>query len=646
MKRQNNHRKEQASLLFLSLKASATGYGFWTVWTRPGLWGLTANTQDVLLMVLAVLLAHGVIAVTAETWRRWMNFRKFVRGVRGDGSRGNANWLSVKEAKAAGLDKRKTNAVFAGILHRIPLWLWTETHHLVIGPAGSAKSSAAIFNILASISCSCLVSDIKKEIHQVMAPLQRWRGYKIVRLDPTDPKSDCINPLDLITEQLLAGSANAISYAQDMALQLLPEPKHSGENTHFRQGSRRIIVSVMLALAAISGRGTATLSEVYLTLVSQQKLHEVLDQALKSDALGGEVRARAADLHAMAFAEDSRNFENFQVGAINVLEPFGPGNHLHSITSKTTFDFARMKSERIACYLLVDFANIKVFAPWSGLMQYIAARQLVAVGNTVPVKFVLDEFCNAPLHMLPEILTLLRGFGISVVMATQDIADVTRVYSKEALETIKSESDIKQFLSGVRNQVTLDFISKLLGNYSEVTSSFSFGEDGPRENVSVTNRPLMSADEIRRMSKDHQIIIFGNLKPIFAQKIQVFAIMPWRFLIGINKLYGSSRFLKPVAVHVWGTWSWVTRRARTRVAKSRAFWRIIGYVLQGLIPPRIVPILSVLAFCIWQLGAPHMLWEYALAGNHRTYSWCQYIGPKSLVIRGRPCPFILLQKHW
>src|SRR5262249_49128983 len=154
---------------------------------------------------------------------------------------------------------------------------------------------------------------------------------------------------------------------------------------------------------------------------------------------------------------------------------------------------------------------------------------------------------------LPNVLTLLRSYGIKCILATQDLEDITRVYGRHALETILSETDIKQFLGGIRSHTTLEFLSKYLGNYTENTPSFSFDDGRTRESIARATRALMTSDELRRLPKDQQIIIYSNFRAMLARKIQVFAIWPWRRQIGVNSMYGKKRHLLPVAVRI-GWW--------------------------------------------------------------------------------------------
>ena len=141
---------QQVSLIFEGLKTAAVGYGAAWLLANPRAFWWQSDLQDFALILLAITIVHGLVRISGELWRRLIRLALFIRAVRGDDTKGSSVWLTEAEAKAAGLHKRTPGARFAGILQSVPLWLWTETHHLIIGPAGSAKSSAAIFNILAS----------------------------------------------------------------------------------------------------------------------------------------------------------------------------------------------------------------------------------------------------------------------------------------------------------------------------------------------------------------------------------------------------------------------------------------------------------------------------------------------------------------
>ncbi len=395
---------------------------------------------------------------------------------------------------------------------------------------------------------------------------------------------------------------------------------------------------------------------VFRALSDMTILHDLLDAATKSPALRGEIADMARSLHQQAFGDDgsAKTFESFRTNAIIALEAFGPGNYLAAITSETTFHFRDLKKHKVSLYILIDYANAKVLGSFSGLLQHLAAEAMVEEGTNTPVLFCLDEFTNQKCAVLASILTLLRSAGVRVVMATQDLNDIERVYSKNELETVLSETEIKQFLGGIRSKKTLDWLAAYLGEMTDTTSSYAIGREGPQESLNRVNRKLLTEDELRRLPKEAQLVIFGNHKPMLAKKVPVFAVSPWRHAVGINTAYGPKRRLDAVEVYIrwWGTF--VTPRAarayrrmlRNLHRKRSQIGLFLGQLFGGitLLPLAVVVLIG--AVVLSGPGLPNLRFEYGYAGSAqerpRHFIWCRYVGPTSPgVIFGPNCPLIL-----
>ncbi len=142
---------------------------------------------------------------------------RVLRMLRKDTVKGSAGFLTEREARHAGLHKRRKGSRFIGTLGSTPLWLWTEVHHLIIGPAGSSKTSAAIINILMGSSESALITDIKGELWEVTRHYRaKIFGHKVLKVNPKDPANSVkINPLDDIDDDIAAESPKALSRARD-----------------------------------------------------------------------------------------------------------------------------------------------------------------------------------------------------------------------------------------------------------------------------------------------------------------------------------------------------------------------------------------------------------------------------------------------
>ena len=638
---------DRASLLGSTILATGFAYGAYKFW--PG-----AYSPDWIKLVaggMALVSALQTIKAASTGWGYLRDFARYLRAIGDDTSHGSAGWLTEKQARRAGLHKRTKGSQFVGVVGKTALWLYTETHTLILGPAGSAKSSAAFMNMLAGNSESSIVLDIKREFRETTAELRQKKfKHRIVTLDPVSEETDFLNPFDYIHEFLEKNSPTALSLARGLVLQLYPEPAEEGANRFFRDGTRIQIVTLVLVVIAVCPPELRNLTTVYRALTNESFLNELLMQAARCTILEGEVAHMAEDLHRMAFGEDgsAKTFEQFRIGSMQALEAFGPGNFLARITSKTTFSFADLKREKITAYITVDFTNKDVLGKWAGLMLWVATDQLVRANNNTPVIIYHDECCNSPLHNLPTVLTLLRSYGVKYVAATQDLDDFIRVYGKHALETILSETDIKQFLGGIRSQTTLDYLSKYLGDFTAHTASYAFAEDGVKESTSRTSRALQTSDEIRRLRKDSQIVIFGNLRPIIARKVQVFAVEPWRKEIAPNSMYGGKRYLKPVEVIVGRFRTKVTRRGKFPLPRVRK-WPLVAEYLITRTPVSAMIIASALIATIFVLGSPHLRWQYSFTGSHSRpgpKSNCLYVGLERFTLSGPNCPIILFRKTW
>ena len=100
-------------------------------------------------------------------------------------------------------------------------------------------------------------------------------------------------------------------------------------------------------------------------------------------------------------------------------------------------------------------------------------------------------------------------------MIFQNLESFEREYGKTALDTLLSETEVKQFLPGQRSPKSLEMISKkLLGEQSVIArgTGESGGNGQLAENVNEAARPLMTEDEIRRTTSG--ILIVRKLNAI------------------------------------------------------------------------------------------------------------------------------------
>ena len=101
-------------------------------------------------------------------------------------------WATRRSLTQAGLFAR--HGVVLGTWHRKTLRDDSETHVLMVAPSGSQKTQTMGIPTALTWLYSLVLHDPKNELYPASAG---WRSQfsTVIRLDPTDPTSDCYDPL-------------------------------------------------------------------------------------------------------------------------------------------------------------------------------------------------------------------------------------------------------------------------------------------------------------------------------------------------------------------------------------------------------------------------------------------------------------------
>ncbi|VAW75388.1 hypothetical protein MNBD_GAMMA13-698 [hydrothermal vent metagenome] len=388
-------------------------------------------------------------------------------------------------------------------------------------------------------------------------------------------EGDCYNPLDIIVDDLHrpGGLRDVADDLRELTAQILPEPGESdGENTYWREGSRRAIADAIL-LEAMVEEYNATLSSVALLIENREALEQNLRWVVGVDLEGDPlpegpmpieqttwakkhdpqdvteftllVRARASNLLALMSGGDSKTFDSFISGAQQALSPFAFGR-LAPAMRRSTFSMNDLKEgdQPTNLFIVADASRMEAYKAYIGLIQWCAMTAIKRHPDKArPVYFIMDEATNYKIHGLKSLLTWGRSYGLRLHLIFQDLSAFEDTYGKSALETLFSETEIKQFLPGQRSPKTLEIISKALGDQSVMAASLSQQDKGLQENMSEAARPLMTADEVRR--SPYGLLLVRRARPVLLEPISYAEIHPWRKQAGINPFHGKP-FLKKV----------------------------------------------------------------------------------------------------
>ena len=457
------------------------------------------------------------------------------------------NHHMYKDIKNAGL--YKPEGVFLGRdMKGHPIFFDGETHGLTLAPAGSGKTVSFVIPQLCHQSISTVTTDLKGTNSVMVKNLkEKHHKQKAYFVNPANLYSDllgipaCYNPIIILIDdwKTSTGQKDLIADAQAIALQLLPEPKVQGENSFFRNGSRKLVVFCLIFIVTQKSEDKVTLSQVLKLLRNVPELMEAFYIGSCTDILNGELADMSNDLLKKFESQDQRQVESFREGALQGLEAFSPSGWLAESTSKCDFRFKDLKETPTFVSLIADPTKMKVFAPWLGLIIWAAITELTRCQNNRPVFFLLEECTNFYVHGLSNSLTALREFGIRVWFIIQELQEYSRIYGREALDTLLSQTEVKQIF-GTQSQKTAELVSQMLGEETIKSPNYSLGHDinDPiQKSINEGSRRLLTPDEVRRFPDT--IIFIRDQFPIRAIKTGYHEVKPWSKWVGINPLFGK-----------------------------------------------------------------------------------------------------------
>lgn len=129
---------------------------------------------------------------------------------------------------------------------------------------------------------------------------------------------------------------------------------------------------------------------------------------------------------------------------------------------------------------------------------------------------ILDELPNiAPINNLGGIASTVASQGMQLVSVVQDLSQLHNRYGSNDANTIINNHRALLLLTGVKDTVTLDLASQLLGNIEQNQTSISRDANGWGRRTrtdSIRETPLAPADLLRQQREGHGTLIYGNAR--------------------------------------------------------------------------------------------------------------------------------------
>jgi len=399
-----------------------------------------------------------------------------------DGAALFLGWDGTTHKPALGFGPASTTVAPA----RAPLTYGGDGHLLTVAPTGAGKGVGAIIPALLTYPGSVIVTDIKGENYQVTARRRREMGQRVVVLDPfglvtPKDKSDRLNPFDLFD---IPGS-DAESDAEMLAAQLAVG--HEFTTDRYWDDTGRGLVAGLIADVATScppeKRTLVTLRE----RLYDDDLDYTLAVALDTRKKTMSPLARDEFVAYLAAPSDKTR-PCIRTTATTFVKCLG-STAVSRCLERSTFALTDLLNNKpLTIYMVLPPEKLHSHR---GLLRLWVVTLLTAVMRRTRLPkqrtlFLLDEAAQlGSLDLLPQAVSLLRGYGLQLWTFWQDLSQMMKLYPSNWESLVNNAAVLQAF--GVPGHASRHSWRVILGEHDAQLAS----ELHPEEMlVAIAGKPI------------------------------------------------------------------------------------------------------------------------------------------------------------
>lgn len=448
---------------------------------------------------------------------------------------GTSDWITPKEASQHYEFGRGAGILIGRYGEKIVRYNSTKNNRnsIIFGPPGSGKTTCFILPNMfqaASTSESVIVTDPKGELLKTTAGYFRSKGYIVRVFNLIDlSQSDRWNPLKEVTDDFDA----------DLLAQIIIEntkgPLHrpGGSDLFWERSELNLLKALILYAKEELDGEKCSLAGVYDLLSRSRKrlsaeergdgeeehsIHKIFRSLPKTHP--------AVAPYNLFSQADHRVMGNIITGLGTRLHIF-QSQKVRELTSASDIDLTLPGRHKCAYFCVIPDTDQTLAFLSSLYFSFLflrLTRQADAIGgsNTIPVNFILDEFCN--IGTIPEFtkkIATMRSRNINCMIVTQSLPQLKNRYPEGGWEEIISCSALRIIL-GATEYETAEYLSKLLGQATVEQVSFRrrAGVLEPAQvSIAPRARALLDPSEICRLPYEKGVALLIGAKPLLFNKI-------------------------------------------------------------------------------------------------------------------------------
>ena len=427
-----------------------------------------------------------------------------------------------------------------------------DVHALMIGAAGVGKTAYWLYPCIeyaCASGMSFLSTDTKGDVMRNYGGVAKEYGYNVSVIDLRNPtKSNGNNLLNLVNKYMdlykeypnqLAYKAKAEKYAKIISKTIIlsgAESASFGQNAYFYDAAEGILTATILLVAEFCEPQKRHIVSVFKIiqelLAPSEKRNKNQFQELMA-LLPNDHKAKW--FAGAALNASDQSMASVMSTALSRLNAFLDSELEQILCFDTEIDAEKFCSEKSAIFIIMPEEAPTTFFMISLIIQQLY-REILAVADEEGGKlknrciFFCDEFGTLPKIQDAEmIFSASRSRRLQIVPIIQSFSQLDKNYGKEGEEIIVDNTQLTIFGGFAPNSPSAEVLSKALGTRTVLTGSVSKGKNDPSESLQMTERPLMSADELKAMPKGQFVVMKTGAYPM---KVRLKLFFDWGISFG------------------------------------------------------------------------------------------------------------------
>lgn len=420
-----------------------------------------------------------------------------------------------------------------------------DVHTLMIGAAGCGKTAYWLYPNLeyaCAAGMSFLTTDTKGDLYRNYGNIaKQYYGYDVAIIDLRNPtKSDGNNLLHLVNKYMdeykahpenIALKAKSEKYAKIIGKTLIfsdGDAASYGQNAFFYDAAEGLITSVILLIAEFAPpeqRHIVSVFKLIQDLLAPSGIKGKNQFQLLMEKLPPDHKTRWFAGAALNTSEQA--MASIMSTAMSRLNAFLDSELEQILCFDTAIDAEKFCSSKCAIFIVLPEENPATYFMVSLLLQQLY-REILTVADEQGgalkdrVMFYMDEFGTLPAISSAEMMySASRSRKLSLVSIIQSYKQLEKNYGSEGADIIKDNCQVTIAGGFAPTSGTADEISKSLGSRTVMTGSVSRSKNDPSQSLQMTERPLMTADELKSMKKGNFIVMKTGTHP-FISKLKLF----------------------------------------------------------------------------------------------------------------------------